>query len=171
MTILGEEEGSNWDDHDLIVQLHEHHNRLCYHMQIYLDEIHSVTESTTKRALFQTSEDITSATPKTSIPVITNQNNLVSNVPPTSISANSDLFEDFMDIYFRSSTGQQTVSPNQSNKTDTIDTTSDSSVDKTSSNCSDETHKGKKLQNIVPSLLSFSSNNRCRIYVNQHLIP
>ncbi|KAK9186889.1 hypothetical protein WN944_018278 [Citrus x changshan-huyou] len=98
------------DDHDLIVQLHEHHNRLCYHMQLYLDEIHSVTESTTKRALFQTSEDITSAAPKTSIPVITDQNNLMSNVPPTSISANSDLFEDFMDIYFRSSTGQQTKS-------------------------------------------------------------
>ncbi|KAH9764284.1 SWIM-type domain-containing protein [Citrus sinensis] len=115
------------DDHDLIVQLQEHHNRLCYDVQLYLDEIHSVTESTTKRALFQTSEDITSAAPKTSIPVIIDQNNLVSNVPPTRISANSDLFEDFMDIYFRSSTGQQTVSPNQSNKTDTIDTTSDSS--------------------------------------------
>ncbi|KAH9697417.1 SWIM-type domain-containing protein [Citrus sinensis] len=133
------------DDHDLIVQLQEHHNRLCYHMQLYLDEIHLVTESTTKRALFQTSEDITSAAPKTSIPVIIDQNNLVSNVPPTSISANSDLFEDFMDIYFRSSTGQQTVSPNQSNKTDTIDTTSDSSVDKTSSNCSDETPQRKKI--------------------------
>ncbi|KAH9657813.1 SWIM-type domain-containing protein [Citrus sinensis] len=159
------------DDQDLIVQLQEHHNRLCYHMQLYLDEIHLVIESTIKRASFQTSEDITSAAPKTSIPVIIDQNNLVSNVPPTSISANSDLFEDFMDIYFRSSTGQQTVSPNQSNKTDTIDTTSDSSVDKTSSNCSDETHKGKKLQNIVPSLLSFSSNNRCRIYKSTRTEP
>ncbi|KAH9793175.1 SWIM-type domain-containing protein [Citrus sinensis] len=126
-------------------------------MQIYLDEIHSVTESTTKRALFQTSEDITSATPKTSIPVITNQNNLVSNVPPTSISANSDLFEDFMDIYFRSSTGQQTVSPNQSNKTDTIDTTSDSSVDKTSSNCSDETPQRKKNYKTLFHLSSASA--------------
>ncbi|KAL9447686.1 hypothetical protein AB3S75_015208 [Citrus x aurantiifolia] len=133
------------DDHDLIVQLQEHHNRLCYHMQLYLDEIHSVTESTTKRALFQTSEDITFVALKTSIPVIIDQNNLVSNVPSTSISANSDLFEDFMDIYFRSSTGQQTLSPNQSNKTDTIDTTSDSSVDKTSSNCSNETPQRKKI--------------------------
>ncbi|KAL9453834.1 hypothetical protein AB3S75_009443 [Citrus x aurantiifolia] len=133
------------DDNDLIVQLQEHHNRMCYHMQLYLDEIPLVIESTTKRVLFQTSEDITSAAPKTSIPVIIDQNNLMSNVPPTSISANSDLFEDFIDIYFRSSTGQQTISLNQSNKTDTIDTTSDTSVDKTFSNCSDETPQRKKI--------------------------
>ena len=50
-----------------------------------------------------------------------------------------------MNIYFRSSTGQQTVSPNQSNKTYTIDTTSDSSVDKTSLNYSDEIPQRKKI--------------------------
>lgn len=87
---------------------------------------------------------------------MTDQNNLVPDAPPTSISAklyqlpypstlklntefrsNSDLFEDFMDTHFRSSIDQQIVSPNHSNKTYTFDTISDSNVDKTALDGSD----------------------------------
>lgn len=192
------------DDHDLIVQLHEHHNLLYYYMQLYLDEIPLATESTPKGALFQTS-----TAPETSIsartekinPVLyapftnasdkmsskkVNHSSLVNEslmnnntsilmrlITPDSVQSQSkphqspyssthkpniafepnyDLFEDFLDTHFKSSIDQQTLSPNQTNRTYTSDTSSDNDVNKTFSGDTDKTPSGQKItQNFSTS--------------------
>lgn len=65
---------------------------------------------------------------------------------------NFDLFEDFLDTHFKSSTDQQTLSPNQTNRTYTFDTSSDSDVNKTFSGDTDKTPSGQKItQNFSTS--------------------
>ena len=58
---------------------------------------------------------------------------------------NSDLFEDFLDTHFKSSTDQQTLSPNQTNRTYTSDTSSDSDVNKIFSGDTDKTPFRQKI--------------------------
>lgn len=64
----------------------------------------------------------------------------------------SNLFEYFLDTYFKSSIDQETLSPNQTNKTYTSDTFSDSDVNKIFSGDTNKTPSRQKItQNFSTS--------------------
>lgn len=78
------------DDHDLIIQLHKHHNMLYYYMQLYLNERPSAIESTTKIVLFQTF-----IAPETSILVTTEKSNFILDTPFTNTNDKKSFIPNF----------------------------------------------------------------------------
>ncbi|KAH9649209.1 SWIM-type domain-containing protein [Citrus sinensis] len=149
-------------DTDLISQLKEHNHHLIYYMQLYLDKIPQNHDSTAKRVLFESSKPNSSRDPdtNTTIPIIVTTNIMKSFVAPDSIEsqsnsqkspppsitkiqkkfdANSDLFEDFMDTYFRSPTQQQTTIRTQTEAVTQTQTSDTEPTDKVSDNNGDNT--------------------------------
>lgn len=82
--------------------------------------------------------------------------------PNIASEPNSDLFEDFLDTHFKSSIDQQTLSPNQTNRTYTSNTSNDSHVNKTFSSDTDKTPFGRKItQNFsIPPQLQQQQHTR-----------